>query len=82
MKAAPPQKSPELPGVPLEEWLGAKQVAAEFGMNEDTVLRWWHEGLPTGKDIPHQYMRRRGFRGYLFHPAVIEFIRAEQESLA
>jgi hypothetical protein len=82
MKPVPPCKSPELSDVPLEKWLGAKQVAAEFGVNEDTALRWWHEGLPTGKDIPEQFMRRRGFRDYLFHPAVIEFIRAEQGALA
>jgi len=67
--------------VPFEKYLGAKQVAAEFGVNEDTVLTWWHCGLPTGKDIPSQYMRRRGFRDYLFHPALIYFIRAEQSRL-
>lgn len=76
-----PSKPPELPEIKPEAWLGAKQVAAEFGVDEDTILRWWHQGLPTGKDIPRHYMRRRGFRDYLFHPEVISFIQAQQASL-
>jgi hypothetical protein len=71
-----------LPDLPCENYLGAKQLAAEFGVDQDTVLRWWHEGLPGGLgDVPDRYMRRRGFRDHLFHPQVIEFIRAEQSKL-
>ena len=70
-----------LPLVRQEEWLCSKQVAAEFGVDSDTMLRWFHEGLPTGRDIPRHYMRRRGFAEYLFHPAIVEFIRVEQDSL-
>ena len=70
---------PELPQLPYERLLSCKEVAAEFGVDQDTVLRWWHQGLPTGRDIPPHYMKRRGFRDYLFHPRVIEFIRQEQE---
>ena len=64
----------------MSEWLSPKQVAAEFGVDEDTVLRWWHRGLPTGKKLPPEHMRRRGLNRYLFYPAVIAFIRREQES--
>jgi hypothetical protein len=71
----------ELPALPYEKLLSPKQVAAEFGVDEDTMLRWWHEGLPTGREIPRAYMRRRGFWGYLFYPQVVEFIRAEQATL-
>lgn len=71
----------ELPKLSFEQLLSAKQVAAEFGVDENTVYRWWHEGLPTGKEIPRHYMRRRGFAGYLFYPQVIDFIRSEQDSL-
>ena len=75
----PPQTV--LPDLPFENWMGAKQVAAEFGVNEDSVLRWWHEGLPTGKDIPREYVRLRGFRNWLFHPRVVDFIRGGQAEL-
>jgi len=71
----------ELAPLPYEKLLSAKQIGAEFGVDEDTVLRWWHQGLPTGKEIPARYMRRRGFYGYLFHPQVLDFIRAEQNTL-
>ena len=66
--------------VPIEQWLTAKQIGVEFCVNEDTVLRWWHQGLPGGKAIPEDYMRRRGFKEYLFHPAVIDFIKQEQSA--
>jgi hypothetical protein len=72
----------ELPDLPFEKWLNSKQVGGEFGVNEDTILHWWHVGLPTGKNIPEKFMRRRGFKDYLFHPKVIEFIRDEQLELA
>ena len=71
---------PDLPKLDFTKLLSAKQIAAEFGVDDDTVLRWWHQGLPTGKDIPREFMHRRGFRDYLFDPKVIGFIRAEQNS--
>ena len=70
-----------LPEVPIGQWLSAKQVAAEFGVDEDTILRWWHGGLPTGRDIPREYHRRWGFFRHLFHPQIIEFIRQQQALL-
>lgn len=76
---SPAQK--DLPLLSFEKLLSAKQVAAEFGVDEDTVLRWWHLGLPTGHEIPRDYMRRRGFRDYLFYPQVIQFIRQAQATL-
>jgi hypothetical protein len=74
-------RSMNLPQIPIEQWLSAKQVAVEFGVNEDTVLRWWHQGLPTGRDIPDRYVKRRGFKDYLFRPEVVEFIRSEQSQV-
>lgn len=71
----------ELPQLSFEQLLSAKQIAAEFGVDEDTVLRWWHEGLPTGEEIPRTMMRRRGFRDYLFFPQVLDFIRQAQARL-
>jgi len=71
----------DLPQLSFEKLLSAKQIAAEFGVDENTVYRWWHEGLPTGRDIPRHYMRRRGFAGLLFYPQLIDFIRAEQATL-
>jgi len=70
---------PELPNLPFEKWLGAKEVGAQLGgVSDETVRRWYHVGLPTGKEIPERFVRRRGFGEYLFHPSVIEFIRGEQ----
>lgn len=74
-------KETALPEVPMEKFLSAKEIGAQFGVDEDTVLRWWHQGLPTGKEIPREYHRRRGFFGHLFHPQVLDFIRREQETL-
>lgn len=71
----------ELPKLAFDRWLTAKQIGAALSVDEDTVLRWWHQGLPTGKEIPQRYMRRHGFKEYLFHPSVIDFIRAEQSAL-
>ena len=68
-----------MPKVKDEEWLSPKEIGARLGVDEDTVLRWWHQGLPTGVDVPHEYMRPRGFGFYLFHPALLDFIAAEQE---
>ena len=70
----------ELPNIPVDQWLTAKQIGAELFVDEDTVLRWWHQGLPTGKDIPPRFMLRHGFKEYLFHPAVLDFIRQEQSA--
>jgi hypothetical protein len=75
-KDAMPQN--DLPNLEFAQLLSAKEIAGQFGVDEDTVLRWWHQGLPTGKTIPRRFMRPRGFAGYLFDPAVLDFIRAEQ----
>ena len=78
---APTPKPESTTKVAWEKLLSAKQVAGEFGVDEDSVMRWWHCGLPTGKDIPRELMRRRGFAGYLFLPEIVDFIRAEQARL-
>ena len=70
-----------LPEVKFSQWLSAKEISAEFGVDQNTVYRWWQEGLPTGREIPRHYVRRRGFREYLFHPQVLEFLRAAQAEL-
>ena len=69
------QTQADLPQLNFNELLSAKQIAAHFGVNEDTVLRWWHEGLPTGDEIPRALRRRRGFRDYLFERQVVAFIQ-------
>jgi hypothetical protein len=68
--------------VPDERMLSAKQVGAEFGVSEDAVLAWWHNGLPQNcGDIPEKFVRRRGFKDYLFHPAVLDYIRQKRSEL-
>lgn len=68
----------ELPNLPYEKLLSAKEVGAEFGASPQTVYRWWHEGLPNGHEIPRHFMRRKGWNGLLFHPQLIRWIREEQ----
>jgi len=79
---AKPDAQLELPALPYERWLAAKQVGAEFNVSDETVRRWYHLGLPTGREIPEKFVRRRGFGEYLFHPAVLEFIRQQQQEFA
>ena len=71
-----PPVQPELSPLPYERLLGAKQVGAEFGVSEDAVLAWVHHGLPRGcGKLPEKFIRRRGFKDFLFHPAVLDYIR-------
>ena len=74
-------RSSRLPLLPASQWLAAKEIGAEFDVNEDTVLHWWHNGLPTGAKIPRRFHRRRGSRRHLFHLETIAFIRNQQASL-
>jgi len=71
----------QLPALPIERWISAKQIGAEFGVDADTVLLWWKKGLPTGLKIPRQFHRRRGSRRHLFHLETVAFIRNQQASL-
>lgn len=68
----------DLPNLPFEKLLSAKEVGAEFGVTDKTIYRWWHEGLPNGHEIPRHFMRRKGWDGILFYPQMIAWIRAEQ----
>jgi transposase len=81
MISHPEQSKPQLAALPGEQWISAKQVGAEFGVDADTVLLWWKNGLPTGLKIPRQFHRRRGSRGHLFRLEAITFIRNQQASL-
>src|SRR5208282_1652705 len=72
---------PALPDVPIEHWLSAKAVGSEFGVNEDTILRWWSRGLPTGQRIPGEYHRQHGHHRHLFHAQIVSFIREQQALL-
>ena len=71
----------QLPALPIERWISAKQIGAEFGVDADTALLWWKKGLPTGLKIPRQFHRRRGSRRHLFHLETVAFIRNQQASL-
>jgi hypothetical protein len=58
---------PALPEVPFDKWLTAKQLAAHFGgLDEQSAYRWVSEDR-----VPERFIRFRGMRQYLFHPAVI-----------
>ena len=81
MLSRPEQTKPQLPALPVARWISAKQIGAEFGVDADTVLYWWHKGLPTGLKIPRQFHRRRGSRRHIFHPQIITLIREQQTSL-
>jgi hypothetical protein len=64
-----------------EKWLTAKEVGAALGVNEDTVLRWWSQGFPNGREIPAQYHQRWGFVRHLFHPQLVDFLNRELAAL-
>jgi predicted DNA-binding transcriptional regulator AlpA len=81
MISRPEQTKPQPAALPLARWISTKQVAAEFGVDSDTVLNWLHKGLPTGAIIPRRFHRRRGSRRHLFHLETIAFIRNQQVSL-
>ena len=78
MISRPEQTKPHLPALPGERWISAKQIGAEFGVDADTVLYWWHKGLPTGLKIPRRFHRRRGPRRHIFNPKIIALIREQQ----
>jgi hypothetical protein len=63
------------------EWLTAKQLADQMGVDHDTVLRWRKHGLPSGSRIPEQMLRPHGNR-WRFAPVVVQFIEAEQARYA
>jgi predicted DNA-binding transcriptional regulator AlpA len=82
MLSRPEQTKPQLPALPYERLLSAKQVGAEFGVTEDAVLAWWHCGLPQDcGEIPARFVIRHGCKDYLFRPEVVAFIRKQQASL-
>ena len=57
---------PALSEVPFEKWLTAKQVAAHFGLDEQSAYRWVSEGR-----VPDRFIHYRGMRQYLFHPDLL-----------
>jgi hypothetical protein len=82
MLHCPEETKPQPASLPVARWISAKQIGAEFGVDSDTVLYWWHKGLPTGVKIPRRFHRRRGSRRHLFHLETIAFIRNQQASLS
>jgi len=60
-----PSLETALPVVPTEHWLSAKQLAATWGLSDDSVYRWISQGIVAARFFK---ATRRGRR---FHPAVI-----------
>ncbi len=59
----------ELPNLPYTQWLTAKQLAAEFCLEEDSAYRWHDNGT-----IPTKFVKYCGTRRMLFHPCVVEYL--------
>lgn len=56
----------------LQTWLSPKQLAAHWGLKEDSAERWIAQGL-----VPKKYIRRRGKGRILIDPAVIPILQAQ-----
>jgi len=67
---------PDLPNIPYERWLTAKDVAAHFALCEKSAYRWRDEGR-----IPHRFVKFCGTHRLLFHPHVIPFLEEYFASL-
>lgn len=61
---------PDLPHVPIERWLSAKEVAGHFGLSPFSAYRWVNEGL-----IPDSHVRYCGMCRIRLHPDVIGLLR-------
>jgi hypothetical protein len=65
----------KLPNVLLEEWLAPKELAAHFGLAEDSAYRWISEGT-----LPRRFVRFCGRRRMLIHPSAIQELERQFES--
>jgi hypothetical protein len=61
-----------LPEVPVEQWLSPKQLAAHFGLKEDSAYLWRSNGT-----IPPAYIKKFGNWRYKFHPAVVSLLEKD-----
>jgi predicted site-specific integrase-resolvase len=52
--------------LPLEKWLSPKELAAHFGLSEDSAYRWLDEGT-----IARRFVRHCGRWRIRIHPAAI-----------
>jgi len=70
-KAKPGNAQTELPlrSVSLEKWLGAKEVAAHFGLEQWSAYRWREDGT-----IPEQFVKRSGAWRLRFHPDIVPLL--------
>lgn len=55
--------------LPLEKWLSPKQLAAHFGLKEDSGERWIREGT-----VPRRLIRFCGRRRMLVHPDAVQLL--------
>jgi hypothetical protein len=55
-----------LPELPIEQWLTAEAVAAEFLVTAGTVSKWRRDGI-----IPPIFLKEVSKRKFKFHPEVI-----------
>lgn len=73
-------------GKPLY-WLTAKQFAAQFGVDRDTVYRWREDGtIPRQTEAapgekPRELVREAGMRRWLFSSELIPLLREQFRQL-
>jgi hypothetical protein len=60
------QSSSSLPELPIEQWLSAAAVGAEFLVTAGTVSKWRREGL-----IPPIFLKKVSKVKFKFHPEVV-----------
>lgn len=59
----------ELAPLPYDRWLTAKQLAAEFSLNEESAYRWRDSGI-----VPERFVKYCGSRRLLFHPETVRWL--------
>jgi hypothetical protein len=62
-------KTPELPEVPIQNWLSAEEVGAEFLVTGERVQAYRRQGF-----IDPIFIKEVGKKRYKFHPAVVCFL--------
>lgn len=60
----------DLPSLPLDQWLTAKELAARLGVSPQSVHRWRDEGA-----IPEGLWRRCGFKLVYFRPESVAWLQ-------
>lgn len=55
-----------LPQLPIEQWLTPKELAAHFGLKEDSAYRWIDEGT-----VEDRFIKHCGTRRLFIHPAAL-----------